>query len=247
MIHPYTVCLTSCERFDLLERTLATLLPRLETPCEEIIIGEDSGNAEVMTVVEQFKNNTFRIPIRVIFNCRRLGICRNIDRIYTEVKTDWVFHSEDDWEFHRSGFVQESFRIMYDETVAAVILRDISDFPEDFWLPQSNGGGGRYYIANPAVAGSLSGLHFSPGLRRMSDYRAIGPYDRLVSTGQERDVSFAYLKAGKRLAMLMQPAVRHIGYGRHVHKSRLLREKAARFVRKRRHRFGLGPPPPPRP
>lgn len=82
---PYTVALTSCARFDLLERTLASLLPRLEGPCERIIVGEDSGDRGVLETVERFRPGA--PPIQVILNPRRLGICRNIDRIYEEVRT----------------------------------------------------------------------------------------------------------------------------------------------------------------
>ena len=35
MMEPYSVALTSCGRFDLLERTLASLLPRLDGPPEK--------------------------------------------------------------------------------------------------------------------------------------------------------------------------------------------------------------------
>ena len=85
MIEPYTVALTSCARFDLLERTLTSLLPRLEGPCERIIIGEDSGDGGgVLEVIERFRSDA--PPIHVLLNRRRLGICRNIDRIYAEVK-----------------------------------------------------------------------------------------------------------------------------------------------------------------
>ncbi|MXY39264.1 MAG: glycosyltransferase [Rhodospirillaceae bacterium] len=145
---PYTVALTSCARFDLLERTLASLLPRLEGPCERIIVGEDSGDRGVFETVGRFRPDA--PPIQVILNPRRLGICRNIDRIYSEIETEWIFHCEDDWEFYRSGFIRESFEVMQvtgtlrrsrpggfiresihvmqDDAVSSVSLRDISDF-----------------------------------------------------------------------------------------------------------------------
>ena len=236
-MYPYTVCLTSCARFDLLERTLESLLPRLEGPCKRIIIGEDSGDCEIFNVVEHFQSDA---PfIYVILNHRRLGICRNIDRIYAEVDTDWIFHCEDDWEFSRDGFIRESFSVMQDAGISSVNLRDISDFGLGFWSPV----GDSHYVANVDVAGGIAGLHFNPGLRRMHDYHTIGPYGRLAPNSRETDVSIAYLSAGKRMALLKQPAVSHIGEGRHISKSRAFADRISRTIEKRLHWIGIGPPP----
>ena len=238
MIQPYTVCLTSCARFDLLARTLSSFLPRLEGQCERIIIGEDSGDCGVLDTVERFRPGAPTID--VILNRHRLGICRNIDRIYEEVRTEWIFHCEDDWEFFRGGFIRESFEVMQkNDSISSVNLRDTSVFRPGYWLPV----GESHYIATDAVAGPIAGLHFNPGLRRMSDYRAIGPYGQIASHSQELDVSMAYLSAGLRMALLKQSAVRHIGDGRHVGKSRALADRVSRKIRKRLHWVGLGSPP----
>ena len=236
-MHPYTVCLTSCSRFDLLERTLESLLPRLEGPCERIIVGEDSGDRAVFDVVGRFQSDA-PPPIHVILNRRRLGICRNIDQIYAEVDTDWIFHCEDDWEFSRDGFIRESFSVMQDDGISSVNLRDISDFPPGYWTPVGDG----HYVANVDVVTRPAGLSFNPGLRRMCDYRAIGPYGRLAPNSGERDVARAYLSAGKRTALLKQPAVQHIGAGRHVGKSRALADRISRTIEKHLHWIGIGPP-----
>lgn len=238
MIEPYTITLTSCARFDLLERTLTSLLPRLEGPCERIIIGEDSGDRGVLEVIDRFRSDA--PPIHVLFNRRRLGICRNIDRIYAEVGTEWIFHCEDDWEFCRNGFIRESFRLLQDDGISSVNLRDMADFPPAYWSPV----GDSHYIATDEVAGRFAGLHFNPGLRRMSDYRAIGPYGQLVADAREDDASLAYLSAGKRMALLKRPAVRHIGYGRHVSKTRAPAARLFRNIRKLLSWTGIGPPTP---
>ena len=210
-IAPYTVTLTSCGRYDLLKRTLASLLPRLEGPCEGIVIGEDGGNRRILDVVDRFRTDS--PPIEVILLPRRIGICGNIDRIYQEVRTDWIFHCEDDWEFFRSGFIRESFEILAEyERVSAVGLRATDEFRPGFWCPGVPGG----FRAEVAVAGRYAGLHFNPGLRRMGDYRAIGPYAGLAQEADEGDVGRAYLEAGLCMACLSRPAVRHIGWGRSV-------------------------------
>ena len=53
-MEPYTVALTSCGRFDLLEQTLRSLLPRLDGPLAGILIAEDSGDERIYDVVRQF-------------------------------------------------------------------------------------------------------------------------------------------------------------------------------------------------
>ncbi len=238
MIEPYTVTLTSCARFDLLERTLASLLPRLEGPCERIVIGEDSGDRRVLEAIERFRSDA--PPIHVLLNPRRLGICRNIDRIYAEVGTEWIFHCEDDWEFYRSGFIRESFEAMQDASISSVSLQDISEFRSGYWGPA----GDSHYVATDAVAGRFAGLRFALGLRRMSDYRTVGPYGELVADAREDDVSLAYLSEGKRIALLKRPAVRHIGWGRHVSKTRAPSARIFRNARKLFSWLGIGPPTP---
>ncbi|MCY3769190.1 MAG: glycosyltransferase family 2 protein [Gammaproteobacteria bacterium] len=206
---PYTVALTSCARFDLLERTLRSLLPLLDGPCQGVLIGEDSADRGVFDVIS--KVSGMGVPIEVIFNRRRLGICGNIDRIYSEVPTEWVFHCEDDWMFVRGGFISESFEILKaNHTVSSVNLRAVSDLPSEYWRLTQDG----YYLANSGA--DYAGLHFNPGLRRMSDYHRIGPYRKLAVAAGEFDASRAYLAHGMQMASLLRPAVEHIGWGCHV-------------------------------
>ncbi len=187
-----------------------SLLPRVEGPCERLIIGEDSGDPGIYKVVERLNCS---LPIKVIPNSSRMGITRNIDRIYKEVETEWIFHCEDDWQFYRGGFIKESFEIMQDESISSVNLREVLDFVPGFWKFADTG---KYFITNETVAGHYVGLHFNPGLRRMGDYRQIGPYSDIIPYSTEEDVSNAYFAAGKRMALLKQAAVKHIGNGRRV-------------------------------
>ena len=53
-MEPYSVALTSCGRFDLLERTLRSLLPRLDGPLAQIVIAEDSGDRRALEVAARF-------------------------------------------------------------------------------------------------------------------------------------------------------------------------------------------------
>ena len=77
--------------------------------------------------------------------------------------------------------------------------------------------GVRYFAVNSAES-IWTGLSFNPGLRRMRDYRIVGPYADYGVTAGERDVSMTYRELGYSLAYLAEPAARHIGEGRHIRK-----------------------------
>ncbi len=235
MIEPYTVALTSCERFDLLERTLTSLLPRLDGSVAEIIVAEDSGNADVKDIVSKFG-----CDIRVIVNDPPIGQTKSIDRLYSQVATEWVFHCEDDWEFFGTGFIEKSFALLKEnEWLSMVNLREISSFGgTEFGPERVSASGIRHRVANdrPRWLSRFCGMSFNPGLRRMAHYRMIGPYADLKHQVREVDVSLAYRDMGYRTALLADPSVRHIGDGRHIadpFRPRVLRYRLRRSVLKR--------------
>ena len=126
-MEPYTVALTSCGRFDLLERTLQSLLPRLGGPLARVLIAEDSGDRGVHDVVRPFRDRCPRIE--VIVNDPPLGQVRSIDRIYAETDTEWVFHCEDDWEFFSDGFIEKSFTLLKAfPRLSMVSVREYNEF-----------------------------------------------------------------------------------------------------------------------
>ena len=215
-MEPYTVALTSCGRFDLLERTLGSLLPRLDGPLAGILIGEDSGGRRIHDVIRQFGNTYGNID--VILNDPPLGQIGNIDRLYSRIDTEWIFHCEDDWEFFADGFIEKSFAILKEfDRFSMVSLRDWAEFrPNYFSAEAATSSGVGYRAANADVAGVWSGLSFNPGLRRMRDYRIVGPYTGFGVGAGETRVSDCYRELGYRVACLAEPAVQHIGEGRHL-------------------------------
>lgn len=209
---PYTVALTSCGRFDLLERTLGSLLPRLDGPLERIIISEDSGDLGIEDVIRNFTGQYGKIDF--IVNDPPVGQIRSIDRLYSMIDTEWIFHCEDDWEFFSSGFIEKSFIILKEFSYLSMVsVRDRRDLEENRFYPQPYCFSGiQYYIVNPAVKPTWAGLSFNPGLRRMSDYRIVGPYSKLRVGCNEAQVSDCYRALGYHTAYLGEPATRHIGW-----------------------------------
>ena len=216
-IEPYTVALTSCGRFDLLERTLESLIPNLEGPCVKIVIAEDSGDCAILDLADKFRNSG--IDIETIINIPKLGQFGSIDHLYSRVETEWVFHCEDDWEFIAQGFMVKSFAILkeFDSCSMVSLLVPGSFKKADYFLPAAVAECGiEYHVANSRSGWRFVGLHFNPGLRRMRDYKIVGPYTELGSNIGESKITRAYEALGYRVICLTQPYVRHVGDGRQV-------------------------------
>ena len=209
-IHPFTVVVTSCGRFDLLRETLNSLLAHIDAPPAAIVVIEDSGDERVRDAVAGLSP-----PVEVVLNQPQLGQMRSIDKAYAYVKTPYAFHCEDDWLFIRGGFIAESFLILNNRPdVSTVGLRPREELnPLVRQAPKLVLGGVEYFIYDPSRHPEYFSYSFNPGLRRMSDIHALGPFAPL---GHEADVSYAFKKAGFRLANVEQPAVTHMGDGRHV-------------------------------
>ncbi len=236
----YSVVLTSCARFDLLTPTLESFFAHVDEPPAAFILVEDSGDAAVRDALAPFRGALGR-EFTVLLNRPQLGQMRAIDRAYAEVATPYIFHCEDDWAFCRSGFIAESRAILEGRAdVSMVGLRPREELnPLVRATPgETLEGDGRiaYFALDPRLHPEYFSYSFNPGLRRTKDARAIGPFAPL---GHEADVSYAFKKAGFRIANLESPAVRHIGDARHVvdptmpDKPKTLPERLARSARKR--------------
>jgi hypothetical protein len=206
----YSVVITSCGRFDLLRATLASLLPNLDVAPDKIIVIEDSGDRAVADVLAEF-DGVFEILVNEV----KLGQIASIDRAYGKVVTPYIFHCEDDWEFLRKGFIAESAALLEAiDTVSMVGLRPRQELNRLVRnLPGETMGRIEFFRYDPSLHPEYFSYSFNPGLRRMSDYRKLGPF---TSIGHEPDISYAFKKAGFHMAGLERPAARHIGWGRHV-------------------------------
>ena len=235
-MEPYTVALTSCGRFDLLERTLGSLLPRLEGPVAKLVITEDSGNPGVHDVVRRFSGSGLKFEVLV--NEPPIGQFRSIDRLYSRVETEWIFHCQDDWEFFSDGFIEASFAVLKESDHYSMVgLRSASEFRPGYMGPRlTTHSGVAYRVADLAIARAFAGLSLNPGLRRIRDYRIVGPYADFGASVSETRIARCYLELGYRLAYLAEPAVRHIGYGRHAPEFTKPRARPYRLVRSIRKR-----------
>ena len=146
-------------------------------------------------------------------NAPPIGQILSIDRLYSHVETDWIFHCEDDWEFSGEGFIAKSFVLLKQfANFSMVGLRDEKDFRKPFCPEVFESSGVCYRIPDK----SHPGMSFNPGLRRMFDYRIVGSYADLAVRSRESIVAALYESLGYSIAYLCEPATHHIGKDAHA-------------------------------
>jgi hypothetical protein len=213
-----TVVITSCNRHDLLARTLTSFFAN-ETGerIARILVAED-GDADPGETCRRFGVDYFMTGSRV-------GQVALIDEAYARVTTPYIFHLEDDWEFTRYGFMEKSRALL--EAEPRIILVQLRPWNI---LEQLT------YIAPDQSFAHVSsddpiwhGFSFQPALRRISDYRLLGSFaGQTLTLGvvplvpsaalpYEAQASDFYYRRGYFAAILDRAGyVRHIGDEKHV-------------------------------
>lgn len=223
-----TLVITSCGRTDLLEQTILSFFKFNTYPIEQTIIIEDSG------ILQDFANvkKIVPTPLEIIINPVNLGQMKSIDLAYSKVKTDYIFHCEEDWEFFNFNFIEKSFEILNtDSKIFTVWLRafaekkigKVIDKLNPVHLSKNNW---YYRILQSKGKSWQSGFSLNPGLRKTSDCMKLHPYSNLEvlfpKIGEqlvgERDLSVHYRNAGFIAAITNNENgyIRHIGGKRHI-------------------------------
>lgn len=201
---------TSCRRFDLLEKTLKSFLEHNDYPLDELIVIEDSDDRGIYGVEPLLEGTRHRI----IFNGKNIGQIASIDKAYADITSDYIFHMEDDWLFTRKGFIARAVAILEQERQAILVtVRDDADMPRYVRsLRTRRAGTASYKLAFPELHFLWHTFTFNPGLRRTEDYRAIsGGY---VALGDEASLSRHYKAENRDMAWLIGGGVRHTGDAR---------------------------------
>jgi len=206
-----TVVVISCNRLDLLMRTIQSFNAMNTYPIAEFIIIDDSGNAQAhRQICEWFPSYT------KIFNGENMGLIDSIDRVYSAVRTKYVFHIEDDWEFIKPGFIEQTVQVIINsQMVMQVWVSNVNNQPED---PEIN-----YAWKTPYKYASLDGVHhlwhgftFHPSLRCMKSYKEAAPWSQWSPPTdflalRECRIGEEYYRRGYRAATLMDSYCIHTG------------------------------------
>lgn len=207
-----TAVFTSCGRFDLLKRTVDSFFKYGDLKVNKVIIIDNStlenAHQKIKDIISL--HNT---GYHIIINEENIGQVSSIDKAYSYVDTDYIFHCEDDWEFFEGGFLSKSVSLLEDRRdVINVNLRVRFDGERGSMHPigpliQSESGIMYHeYLVN--YLNAWHGFSWNPGLRRKYDYDIIAPYKQY---GEESGVGRVYKDLGFIAACLEKSYCRHIG------------------------------------
>lgn len=224
-----TVVITSCNRINLLERTLDSFIKYNTYPIDRYILIDDSANLEAFENIKRL-NGKYENILELYFNYEKLGQVKSIDKVYSMVDTDYIFHLEDDWEFYRPDFIQKSIEILtYDSKIIQPVLRAKHD-RYDAGISQEilqTTSGLKYrklhnvsYLVDPKINRwvlNYGGFTLNPGLRRTSDYKLLPSYTSISdSNGCEEPIDKFYQNLGFYVVSISENDsdgyVKHIGW-----------------------------------
>lgn len=211
MYENVTMVLTSCNRLDLLEKTINSIPKKTLDKIPEKILIDDSANQECFSRLKKENKTGYLVGWSILLNEKKLGQAASIDKAYSKVKTDYVFHCEDDWIFTGDDFIDRSLPILEKyNNVLQVTFRngephqsgeDIYEYGTNsafrVWIPGWNG---------------YPGFTYNPNIFRFSAYNKIKP----ISGKSEKEVGYQYVNMGLHTVVLEKRFVDHIGDGRHV-------------------------------
>jgi hypothetical protein len=213
----YTVVITSSGRPQLLKQTIDAFTNTRDVSPREIIVIDDGA----MERPDWFPRHN----VTWINNGTPKGQIYSVDRAYERVTTPYIFHLEDDWGFHNTGYVERSLQILEQHPdVFQVWLRGIptpADIRDRFTIYRCEPHPDRpYHTAKYHWDGWRGGFSFNPGLRRLSDWKRIGSYGRHVGYDPkgcgERALGCLYDDLGYHAAILPEPIIYHLGDESHV-------------------------------
>lgn len=204
-----SVVLTSCNRVDLLEKTLDSFHKYNTYTITKFTVIDDSG------VIGCNDKLSLKYPdIIFLYNGTNIGQVRSIDSVYKLVDTPYVFHLEEDWEFYKEGFIEAGLEVIdLDEKIICVWLRDPNDLTHpllpDVYQTES---GNKIQRVSWGFDGHWHGFTFNPSLKKMVDY----PKDGYTPIGRELELSKYYYSLGYYAFAFPGGYCKHAGWGRHV-------------------------------
>lgn len=200
-----TLCLTIGRRPELLRQTLTSLFEKCYF--EHVIAVNDFGDQET--------NNVFLelCPHGILINQENhIGHHSAVNKMYQKVKTEYIFHCEDDWYFDKSLDLLQYIEILKNNTESiSVCLRKLSDFSFlDDDLAKIE-----YLDTSPIKTARLTQLHdqwhgytFNPHIISVETWKKIG---NLSVYKKERHISRHLRKKGKYVLFLQDGICYHIG------------------------------------
>jgi hypothetical protein len=190
-------------------------------PISQFIVVED-GECISADLASKYQSE----GIEWISTGKRVGQIAAIDYAYSRVRYPYIFHLEDDWYFYREAFIEPSIEVLQNDfRCLQVWIRSTDDtngHPINDDVCNTNGVQWKRMMYD--YLGVYHGFSFNPGLRRMSDYVAIGGYGIWSHAARDKGVHYEemigieYRRRDYYAAILDVPNgyVRHLGEERRV-------------------------------
>lgn len=207
--------MTSCNRFDLLEQTLNSFLKYNTSFIDKYIFIEDT---EKIGKLEKIIKNIPEVYEKAILlnNDPKLGQIKSIDKAYSFVETEYIFHCEEDWEFYKKGFIEDSIKLLEEDSmIINVWLRELDDTNKHPVLDKEfiSLSGLKFRELKTHHLGIWHGFTFNPTVKRLSDYKKIGMYQNV---GHEHDIGQFFFDLGHKAVIFSEGYLKHSGWHRGV-------------------------------
>ena len=201
MTHPLTIICTSCDRFDLLERTLNSFFELNNYPFVAFHVHNDSTTP----IPERLKK--LYSGVVTWHEGTKRGLSASWDYLVGLVETEYFFNIEDDWLFEGNPyFIEQSIRKMQTyEWIDQIWIRDKKDHNHPLKSHE-------FSFDEVMKNGDWCGFTFNPSLRKMSKWKSWFP--KGIAGKDEIEIS-RYLKDNYNAISAKSPSIRHIGGGRH--------------------------------
>ncbi len=217
---PVTVIFFSCRRLEILKRSVWSFVKYNTYPITEYIIVNDSADEKIHKELEDsYEGATF------VFNKENVGLVGSIDLGYQHIKTNYFFHCEDDWVIAKDGLIQKSLLVMMARpNIEEVWPLQMNEHPVEPKIYTGNGVQYRLIEDNYQKGkngfndNAWHGFSTACGLKRLSDYKIVGPYSNIPWEGtiwhREQAIGERYHQKGFRAAVLKDEYAFNIGYGK---------------------------------
>ena len=200
-----TICFTIGRRPELLRETLVSVGPLIRD--YRVLAVNDFGDEITNKVFSAYCPKGELLSLG-----EHVGHHRAVDYMYDRVKTEFIFHCEDDWKFHDLNFLGQSIdALRASDSLSMVCLRSLSDFQftnEDFAKKLEIKLGDKKLADMTRLHDQWHGFTFNPHLARTEIWRDLGGFS---SFKKERHISRHLRKKGLKVGYLEPGFCRHIG------------------------------------
>ena len=223
MIFPkVTLTMTTSKRYNLFAETINSFFENcLDTDLiQEIILIDDCSSRYDFDKMKQLLQD---IPIQIRILVKQIpGHVESLNILFSQVKTDYIFHLEDDWKFTiKDNFIRDALQIILNDAdeVKIVIMRN--------WIKQGakqnniheTMEGIKYYIHDynyqPFIKGEINtypGYSLNPSLQHIKDIREnIGLFRNVKLFELDFALRYCNIGRGYKVALTDQDYCQHIG------------------------------------